>query len=637
MNVYIKRCLKKIRIDIILRILQSLFAVSVFIIRYKKSEDLTYTNTILASVKRFGSPDYYSMYIKGNVIYLPLFVATIYIVQYLIDHYVDLNRRIKLCSAFLALFMAIGRIVSDSYYYVASWGFLTHATRVSASLLIGWFIILWKIINALFTYLLKCQNNEKRIAALEKIEKQFGEKKLFFLIWGSFLLCWLPRLLLKYPFYIDWDTITILRDVITGTKTTGYTGQMYIMAFFLKLGEWIGSEYNALFIYMFMMYFFSTLLNSFIFFYFQQKRIPKGLWYIVLMVVMFYPLTQDWATLVSKDANYAIAVISFVLEIYIYLFDKAFVQRHKRSFYLLWIVSTCGVLFFRMNGIFLVVPTLFFTFITMLRQNKAVKKYIIGFKRQIVLVMGIMLSIIIFMVMPRFISAAPSSSDGYFGYALKYYLQGRVSRFACEMYARKAAAIVEEGEEEGANEISAILDDDYVTFLSAQYGYGTGWTYTSGFKPDKFNNLTMYLIKNDTKLCLEATIAILFGHFDFLRGNFYYYGKNEAFTRYGMDSWYDQVVKYADHYSLLRDSDATVRDIPILNKLDNVGLYILLMIVASVFLVMTRGKRILIVYLPLYITLIGSCLSSYNAYIRMCAPIVLSMPILLFMCSIRND
>ncbi len=47
--------------------------------------------------------------------------------------------------------------------------------------------------------------------------------------------------------------------------------------------------------------------------------------------------------------------------------------------------------------------------------------------------------------------------------------------------------------------------------------------------------------------------------------------------------------------------------------------------------------RALIVCIPYFVTLFGSLLSSYNANIRICLPIVLGMPILLFMCLINTQ
>ncbi len=620
--------------ETIYRIVQSFFITFIFIVGYGKTDELTFSSTILATVQKFGSPDFYSMYIRGWAIYSPLFGVGAYILLYYLDNYVCLSRGLKYSTIFLALFMAFGRIISDSYYYTVSWGFLTHATRISAILFLGWFIFLWKIISALFTYFYKCQNSTVCIPALKKLENQFGTRALFLLIWVCFLISWLPRLLLKYPMYIDWDTTTILYDVIVGQKTTGYTGQMYIMKLFLKIGDWIGSDFNALFIYMTIIYFLGSLLFSFIFFYFQQRGVSRGIWYIALGITLFYPLVQDWATLISKDSNYAIAVTSFVLEVCIFLFDKSFVQKYKKLFYFFCIVSISAVLFLRMNGIFLIVPTLFSLFLLIIKQKwNIIKGHIVRFRKQIVLVFIIFTSIVVCIVTPKCIQAVYSDNDGYFGFALRYYFQGRLSHSIYEMHARKAVEI----QEEGSNDIKEILGEDYERYMASQYGYGIDWTQPCYLDIEKRNRLTEYLIKNDLPLCIEAMIAILYGHFDFLKGDFYFYGKNNAFFYYEMDDWYEQVVATHENcYNFLKDADENVRAIPFLHILDNVGTYIWLLISASVFLSITTGRKTLIVCLPLFITLVGSCLSSYNAYIRMCAPIVLGVPILLLMCPLKD-
>lgn len=617
------------------RVFWSILEAFVFVVGYQKTDDISYDNVILANVVRFGSVDCYSMYLKGCVVYFPLFFILAYVTQIFIDNYIDFNKRWKWCTVFLAILMASGRVISDSYYYAASWDFIFQAKGFTLVLFLGWFSIIWKIISALFNYLLKHRDSKENIKVLEGIEQRFGSRGLFFVIWAFFLICWLPRLLLQYPFHIDWDTTRILRDVIAGEQTTGYTGQMQIMRFFLKAGEWIGSSYLALFIYMAVMYLGGTLLFSFIFFYFQQKSIPKGLWYVTLTLVLFFPLVQGWIVFISKDANYSVAVTSFVLNIYILVFDKPFVQKHKILFYMFLSGSVVAVLFLRMNGIFVIGATFFVILVMFLAKNKNIIRKCVKFfrKKAIFMCITIIVAAAWLIVSKNSINAV--SNSGYFCNSLKYYFQGRILYSVYEIHARKAADM----DLDNADGLRDILGKDYEAYMSSQYGYGTNWSLPYYMDVEKCKQVTKYLIKHEPRLCVEAMITIWYAHFDFLNGAFYKYGSvmgDNAFLHYGMDEWYNQLAVRQNQYFFLEDTDKIVQNIPILKIFFNTGTYIWLVILTSVFFVLTKRKQALVVCLPLYITLVGSCLSSYNANIRICLPIVLGVPILLLMCPLKD-
>ena len=625
---------KKQYIEIIQRIFQSILIVFVFVVGYKKTDDIVYCNTILATVIRFGSENRYSMYLKGCVVYSLFFIIVVYVGQSFLKSYIDLDRRWKCCTAFLACLMALGRVVSDSYYYAVSWDFLLHAKRISLLLFCGWFLVIWKLVNAMFTYLLKYYSSDREpVKALEHIERKIGCKGVFGVIWITFLTAWLPRLILLYPFHIDWDTTTILKDVINGEQTTGYTGQMHIIRFFLKIGEWIGNSYSALFIYMVVMYFVTTLLFSFIFFYFQQRRIPKGLWYIVLGLVLFYPLIQSWTVFVSKEANFGIAVTGFALNMHILMFDRPFVKRHRVLFPLFLIITTCGVLCLRMNGMFLVGATFFVILVLFfLKYRKIIVNYCVSLKKKIKLIGIVALGMFVLLIVFRY-STDITMEESYFGHVIRYY-SGRPLHITYEIHTRNAAA------ESDVDELQDILGEDYEAYLSSQYGYGTGWSKPYYMNGENNNQLIKYLLKNKLELCVQAMLTIWYAHFDFLNGAFYRYGSvmgDNAFLQYGMNAWYEQLAVHQEQYFFLEETDRIVQNLPVLSIFSNTGTYIWLMILASVFCILTKRKRALIVCIPYFVTLFGSLLSSYNANIRICLPIVLGMPILLFMCLINTQ
>ena len=279
-----------------------------------------------------------------------------------------MNKLSILISVLISLLICVGNVVENS---------MTNNTlnifnvRILFKLLItfgGVFIFLNLLFNTFFTKIqninLLCQNERK------------SDKKIFFISWGMIFLLWLPYFLRYFPGIMTLDSrvqLSYIEDMIFRNNhpfiQTWFEGGIY------NLGKFLFNNTNmAMGFYTII----QMLILSAIFAYavkFLYKHKFNSI--IVVLVLFAYALLPQFAlysVTVWKDVLFGGAMlIMFISVIEMTLTDKL-----KISNIILFVISAVMILFFRNNGIYIMIVCLPFFIYCFRKKIKIILPILIG-------------------------------------------------------------------------------------------------------------------------------------------------------------------------------------------------------------------------------------------------------------------
>lgn len=201
-------------------------------------------------------------------------------------------------------------------------------------------------------------------------------KRPFMISFSILFICSIPYIILSYPaIFVKWDTPD---QILWGYNLQAYSAYLHLpiisekvqiinhhpvvhtvlLHYFIVLGNSIRNYNFGVFLYAFfqLICFISVVsfLIRIVIKYFNLK-----LCYSIIVLVYFlcHPFIQNYMMLVTKDIIYSVFLLLFLLLTCMTLENKVLSLKYT----ILWILSMIGMALFRNEGIYLIVPTLFFS------------------------------------------------------------------------------------------------------------------------------------------------------------------------------------------------------------------------------------------------------------------------------------
>ena len=279
-----------------------------------------------------------------------------------------MNKLSILISVLISLLICVGNVVENS---------MTNNTlnifnvRILFKLLItfgGVFIFLNLLFNTFFTKIqninLLCQNERK------------SDKKIFFISWGMIFLLWSPYFLRYFPGIMTLDSrvqLSYIEDMIFRNNhpfiQTWFEGGIY------NLGKFLFNNTNmAMGFYTII----QMLILSAIFAYavkFLYKHKFNSI--IVVLVLFAYALLPQFAlysVTVWKDVLFGGAMLIMLISV----IEMTLTDKLKISNIILFVISAVMILFFRNNGIYIMIVCLPFFIYCFRKKIKIILPILIG-------------------------------------------------------------------------------------------------------------------------------------------------------------------------------------------------------------------------------------------------------------------
>ena len=279
-----------------------------------------------------------------------------------------MNKLSIIISIIISLLICVGNVVENS---------MTNNTlnifnvRILFKLLItfgGVFIFLNLLFNTFFTKIqninLLCQNERK------------SDKKIFFISWGMIFLLWLPYFLRYFPGIMTLDSrvqLSYIEDMIFRNNhpfiQTWFEGGIY------NLGKFLFNNTNmAMGFYTII----QMLILSAIFAYavkFLYKHKFNSI--IVVLVLFAYALLPQFAlysVTVWKDVLFGGAMLIMLISV----IEMTLTDKLKISNIILFVISAVMILFFRNNGIYIMIVCLPFFIYCFRKKIKIILPILIG-------------------------------------------------------------------------------------------------------------------------------------------------------------------------------------------------------------------------------------------------------------------
>lgn len=309
-----------------------------------------------------------SVYVANNTIYFNngnqivwLFLCVfIYIVFKQAGKYE--GRRLKVCSGILGTLLAIFQVL----------GIMTNGNWIASEVILTKEVILFMIVKFI-TYVLLFYNIIKILFSLiENIDCKKTRKdilkpslKTFIVVALLLFIMWLPYFLNYYPGITSYDTHY---QLMQGFGKIPYNNHhpvlhTFIMSSVVKVGHAITGDYNfGIALYVILQMIFCAITLSFVVYYMGKRNINPIIKMITFLCFAFVPFVPQFSIAVWKDVPFAMFMVWLLIGIIEMITNEEKFFTKKRNFVIFILITLC-VLFFRNNGIYIVLLTLPFAIV----------------------------------------------------------------------------------------------------------------------------------------------------------------------------------------------------------------------------------------------------------------------------------
>lgn len=254
----------------------------------------------------------------------------------------------KAPAAFFAVCLLLGR----SFYETNSWAYCFGSVVNFAKTVLafgGVYFLLHMIIEGLFGLFEK--------GRFTSDSKNFFSKHAFGKTFGILSVVYLVVLLLSFPGNLCWDVIgQIEQFTVEGTGFSQHHPLMHtiMVGGLTQLGEIVcGSKEAGLFVYMLVQNAMMIVALSATIWILARRNVRPGILWALVVLYCISPIYTNLSSTAIKDIPFTAFVIGYIL-CYTLLFEKPERIRHKK-FVILFILIQIGTIFMRNNGLPLVV------------------------------------------------------------------------------------------------------------------------------------------------------------------------------------------------------------------------------------------------------------------------------------------
>ena len=297
----------------------------------------------------------------NNIIWIMIFTL-IYIIS--IKSYTYKERRLRICSyvlgIILSIFQVLGIMTKD--YWIMSEVIITKKTVLFILIkFITYSFLFANILKIGFKYIEKIESKSK----IQKSDLFKPNIKSYIVIAIVFFIAWLPYFLNYYPGITSFDTNYQLMQGFGVYEYSNHHPVLHtiIITIIVKIGYAIAGNYNfgiALCSIIQMLLCASTL--SFVLYYMSKKNIHYLVKVITFIFFAICPFIPQFSIAIWKDVPFALCMVLFTIcLIEIMTNEKEFIEKTRYNL-LLSIIATL-IMFFRNNGIYIILGTVPFILI----------------------------------------------------------------------------------------------------------------------------------------------------------------------------------------------------------------------------------------------------------------------------------
>lgn len=284
------------------------------------------------------------------------------------------DKRIKkfsyILSIILSCFLSIGHIVYPSIPEGAVNIFNLRNIIYALIFICGFFLILSRLFSLLFS-------NINKIKIFENERTNKNSFKLFLLILGIILICWIPYFLRFFPAIMTYDSYHVIYHsnsyILSDYHTFAHT---WFFGIFFNLGKLLFSNLNiAVAFSMTIQMITMASIFAYCVIYLYKKGLKKSLCVLCTAIYALSPLHAQYSITLWRDIVFGGVFVLLFISLHEIITCK---ENYKKSIIGLFIISLLFILFFRHNGIYICILLLpFILFSKILRKKIIIITYIL--------------------------------------------------------------------------------------------------------------------------------------------------------------------------------------------------------------------------------------------------------------------
>lgn len=479
---------------------------------------------------------------------------------------------------------------------------------------VGGYLFYGVIIQILYIFL----RNEHQISFWfipKKIKKVFWKRPGIFSTVGL-LCCWSIPIILKYPAGICVDVARQLDQGLGYIPLTAHHPVVHtmLMSWFVRLGRSMGSANLGIFLFCLVEAVVLAAIFGFIISVLIRLSARKWVIVISLLFFAFSPYITGYVGTPIKDIYFTAMVCIYIAVLYVYSIEPVIFWGEKK-YLILFILSAIGMALFRNNGIYIC----FLTGIALL-VHEVVKRR----KRVLVHATIILLSIIMAFSSSKIVNYIYDPVPGSIREALSLPFQ------------QTARYVTQYGDEVTAEEKEAINKILPYNKLAELYN-----PYISDPVKNRYNDEAD---KEDLKKYFQVWFQQFVKHPKCyvesvyqqnifllcpMYNNYIYYLDTTPFERIDASTQDIKTPKILEKIQVIyRQTLELSHKLPILNLINNMALYIMLLIVLCAFAITDKKYSHLFYYLPLLVSvLVIIAAPCIRGHVRYAYPIIYTFPV----------
>ncbi len=308
-----------------------------------------------------------SIYVANNLVYFNgnqiiwLFLCVFIYIIFKQSHKYE-GRRLKVCSSILGILLSIFQvlgIMTNGNWIVSEVIVTKEVVMFMLAKFITYGLIFYNIIKILFSLIEQIDWNKTRKDILKPSLKTFIVVALLLFI------VWLPYFLNYYPGITSFDTHY---QLMQGFGKVPYNNHhpvvhTFIMSSVVKVGHAITGDYNfGIALYVILQMIFCAITLSFVIYYMGKKNINPIIKTITFLCFAFVPFVPQFSIAVWKDVPFAMFMVWLLIGIIEMITNEENFFTKKRNLGLFILIILC-VLFFRNNGVYIILLTLPFALV----------------------------------------------------------------------------------------------------------------------------------------------------------------------------------------------------------------------------------------------------------------------------------
>lgn len=564
----------------------------------------------------------FKMSLSGYTTESLIIIAALSILFYLIWKH---EPKISLSPVILSAVFAFFQVFGMSFKATASWEYIFGCGRnfIKACVsFIGHGILFYFAICGILILF-------RKIAFIKedtKITSWFtNNRKSLFIVAGLILLMWLPYFIAAFPGLTNYDFFDMLNtfygkntnslrvvipiDPSVTLNNNNPVIQTLMAVAVMKIGNFLGSPYIGLFIFVVIQAILFALVLSYAIRFLAEKKINKKIRIVLLLMYGLIPIHANFAITTLKDTNFSFVTLLYLLLLIDLVLDPEKFVSSKWNLVKLGLTALIMMLL-RNNGLYVIALS---AIILLIAYRKQLKK----------LVAPMIVPIIIFMLVTHVLYPALKISPG-------------SSAEAYSIPFQQIARLVKEHEDELTEDdkkaISGVL---WYSKLSERYNPELSDPVKSTYKIHRteeefkaFWEVWLKYLQKYPGLYVQATMSNCYGYFYPEAQNWIVYiniaptGADYGLTTLeSLDTIRGEVTQIAYIF----------RSLPGIGLFESIGFYVWGLFCIIVALIRYKDKKKILMMVPMFVLLLTAIAGPANTMMRYVYPIIISTPIYIIM------